>query len=62
MSFTPTPLPPEPVPAAPAPEVDEQATPEVRRPQTRWAVRRVTRARWGPVTPAQRLIWRDKGL
>lgn len=28
----------------------------------RWQARRTAHARWGPVTPAQRLIWRDKGL
>lgn len=29
---------------------------------TRWAARRAGKARWGPVVPAQRLIWRDRGL
>jgi len=28
----------------------------------RWLERRTTKARWGPVAPAQRLIWRDKEL
>jgi hypothetical protein len=28
----------------------------------RWAARRAGKARWGPVAPAQRLIWRDRGL
>lgn len=27
-----------------------------------WRARRAGKARWGPVTPAQRLIWRDKDL
>lgn len=28
----------------------------------RWSARRTAQARWGPVAPAQRLIWRDRGL
>lgn len=30
--------------------------------QARWRARRTAHARWGPVAPAQRQIWRDKGL
>lgn len=46
----------------PSPPISPQAEQEVERKAARWQARRAGKARWGPVTPAQRLIWRDKGL